>query len=201
MRIQVDTDDHASGRKEVALQVEAPITDVVDRFRERITRIELHSIDENSGKPGDNDKRCLTEARLAGRKPVALTHAAGSLEEAFGDAAESIKRALASALGRIERSQGRDSILEAAVLDGGSPSIETGRPRGETRRAPDCAGPSTCAGTAAPGLFRLEGRDRHLAPWRGRLLDDGAVENIDAAAHAKAKHRAAQPGPVDHVQH
>lgn len=134
MQIQVNTDDHVSGRTEVALKVEAHINDTLDRFRERITRIEVHLSDENSVKPGDHDKRCLMEARLAGRKPVAVTHSAGSLEEAFRGAADKMKRALESALGRLKDSQGRDSIRGEEMLDDGSPSIETGgTPRGDIR--------------------------------------------------------------------
>lgn len=128
MQIQVNTDDHVSGRTEVAAQVEAHINDTLDRFRDRITRVEVHLSDENSGKAGDNDKRCLMEARLAGRKPVAVTHSAGSLEEAFGGAADKLKRALESALGRIKDSQGRDSIRGEETLDDGSQSVETGTP-------------------------------------------------------------------------
>ena len=128
MQIQVNTDDHVSGRTEITLKVEAQINDTLDRFRDRITRVEVHLSDENSGKAGDHDKRCLMEARLAGRKPVAVTHSAGSLEEASGGAADKMKRALERALGRIKDSQGRDSVRGDDTLDDVSPSIETGAP-------------------------------------------------------------------------
>ncbi len=128
MQIQVNTDDNVSGRTELTLKVQTQINDTLDRFRDRITRVEVHLSDENSGKPGDNDKRCLMEARLAGRKPVAVTHSAGSLEDAFGGAADKMKRALESALGRIKDNQGRDSVRGEETLDDGSPSIETGTP-------------------------------------------------------------------------
>ncbi len=33
--------------------------------------MEVHRSDENGSKSGQNDKRCVTEARLEGRQPVA----------------------------------------------------------------------------------------------------------------------------------
>jgi hypothetical protein len=131
MQIQVNTDDNVSGRTELALSVEAQINDTLDRFRDRITRIEVHLSDENSGKAGENDKRCLMEARLAGRKPIAVTNSAGSLDEAFSGAAEKMKRALESALGRIKDSKGRDSIRGDESTHDGSLASETAAPQRE----------------------------------------------------------------------
>lgn len=128
MQIQVNTDDNVSGRTEVALKVEAQINDTLDRFRDRITRVEVHLSDENSGKAGDNDKRCLMEARLAGRKTIAVTHSAGSLDEAFSGAADKMKRSLEHTLGRLKDSTGRASIRADGSADDASPPTEAGAP-------------------------------------------------------------------------
>ncbi len=42
-------------------------------FSEHITRIEVHLSDENGGKHGPNDKRCMLEARMEGKQPIAVT--------------------------------------------------------------------------------------------------------------------------------
>lgn len=110
MQIQVNTDDNVEGREELARRVEAEVSHTLSHFNDHITRVEVHLSDEDSDKSGSNDKRCLMEARLAGRQPVAVSNHAGSLDEAFGGAAEKLKRSLESTLGRLKDHKGRDSI-------------------------------------------------------------------------------------------
>jgi len=110
MQIQVNTDDNVEGREELARRVEAEVSHTLSHFSEHITRVEVHLSDEDSDKSSRNDKRCLMEARLAGRPPVAVTNLAGSLDEAFGGAAAKLKRSLESTLGRLKDHKGRDSI-------------------------------------------------------------------------------------------
>lgn len=120
MQIQVNTDDNVEGRDELAQRVEAEIRDALDRFSDHITRVEVHLSDENSDKSGGSDKRCLMEARLAGRQPIAVSHQAGSLDEAFSGAAEKLKRSLDSTLGRLKDHKGR-----ASIRGNGSAEIES----------------------------------------------------------------------------
>ncbi len=110
MKVQVNTDDNVEGREKLARRVEAEVSHTLSNFSEHITRVEVHLSDEDSDKSGHNDKRCLMEARLAGRPPVAVTNHAGSLDEAFGGAAAKLKRSLESTLGRLKDHKGRDSI-------------------------------------------------------------------------------------------
>lgn len=110
MQVQVNTDDNVEGREELARRVETEVSHTLGRFSEYITRVEVHLGDEDSDKSGRNDKRCVMEARLAGRQPVAVSNHAGSLDEAFGGAAEKLKRSLESTLGRLKDHKGRDSI-------------------------------------------------------------------------------------------
>ena len=74
----------------------------IDRFSDRITRIEVHLSDQNGDKSGQEDKRCMLEARLEGRQPTVVTHEAASLEEAVDGAADKLKRSLESTLERLE---------------------------------------------------------------------------------------------------
>ena len=69
MQIQVNTDDNVEGCNELAHRIEVEINNTLGRFSDQITRIEVHLSDENAGKSGGADKRCLMEARLAGRQP------------------------------------------------------------------------------------------------------------------------------------
>ena len=72
------------------------------QFADRITRVEMHLGDENAGKHGDSDKRCMLEARLANLAPIADTHQAESLQMAFEGALEKLDRALGNAIGKLQ---------------------------------------------------------------------------------------------------
>lgn len=101
MLIQVNTDNHITGREALTTRVEATVESALTRFTERITRVEVHLSDENGRKSGPNDKRCLMEVRLEGRQPVAVTHQAATLDEAVSGAADKMTSALDSTLGRL----------------------------------------------------------------------------------------------------
>jgi len=103
MHIQVNTDNHIEGREALVARVEAAVASSLDRFSERITRLEVHLSDENGGKKGQNDKRCLIEARIEGRQPTAVTCQAGTLEQAVAGATDKLKHSLESTLERQDR--------------------------------------------------------------------------------------------------
>ena len=52
-------------------------------------------------KSGTADIRCLLEARPTGRQPLAVSHQAATLVEAVDGAADKLKRAMESLLGRL----------------------------------------------------------------------------------------------------
>lgn len=101
MDIRLNTDKNIEGKEALAAQVAAAVERALQRFDKQITRIEVHLSDEDAGKSGRDDKRCLMEARLEGRQPVAVTHHAGSLSEAVDGAANKLKSLLTTALGRL----------------------------------------------------------------------------------------------------
>ncbi len=102
MNIQVYTDNHIEGSAELKSQVEAVVVSALERYRDRITRVEVHLADQNSSqKFGDRDKRCLMEARLGGLQPVAVSHDAATLEQALDGAADTLQKTLDRTLGRL----------------------------------------------------------------------------------------------------
>jgi len=101
MKIQLNTDVHIDGTEALAAQVSAIVEQALERFREHVTRVEVHLSDENGGKSGQQDQRCMLEARLEGRQPVAVTDHAASLEQAVHGAAQKLARLLDSTLGRL----------------------------------------------------------------------------------------------------
>ncbi len=104
MKIQVNTDTHIVGREALVTRVEDTVQRALRHFEDRITRVEVHLSDENAGKSGPHDKRCVMEARLEGRQPIAATDEASTLDQATRGAAEKLARLIESQLGRVASS-------------------------------------------------------------------------------------------------
>ena len=103
MKIQINTDNHIDGLEALIEQAEAVITGAFGRLASRVTRVEVHLSDENGDKTGGLDKRCMMEARLEGLQPIAVTEESRSLDGAITGAADKLKSALESTLGRLDR--------------------------------------------------------------------------------------------------
>jgi ribosome-associated translation inhibitor RaiA len=101
MKIQINTDDHIRGGESLADRASATIESALDRFKDHVTRVEVHMSDENGTKGGMQDKRCMLEARLEGRHPVAVTEHAATMKQAIHGATEKLVRLLDSTLGRL----------------------------------------------------------------------------------------------------
>jgi ribosome-associated translation inhibitor RaiA len=100
--VQIHTDNYIESSEHLTAQVESLVASAVERFADRISRVQVHLGDENSSsKGGANDKRCMMEVRLDGRPPVAVTHQAPTLELAMNGAADKLQRSIASMLERL----------------------------------------------------------------------------------------------------
>jgi ribosome-associated translation inhibitor RaiA len=111
MKIQLNTDDHVDGSEALAAQVNATVEQALAHFSEHISRVEVHLSDENAGKSGQRDKRCMLEARLEGRQPVAVTDQAATVEQAVHGAAQKLAHLLDSRLGRLHDHREKTSGL------------------------------------------------------------------------------------------
>lgn len=100
MKIQINTDANTEGTEKLTAKVNVTIEHELARFTEQITRIEVHLSDEKNGKSGYQDHRCMLEARLEGRQPVAVKEHAATLEQAVQGAAQKLAHLLDSSLGR-----------------------------------------------------------------------------------------------------
>ncbi|HLT29029.1 MAG TPA: HPF/RaiA family ribosome-associated protein [Myxococcaceae bacterium] len=102
MLIQVNTDKHIEGNEELRRRVHDVVEGALGRYNDRISRVEVHLSDQNSGdRGGGNDKRCTLEVRLEGRPPTAVSHAAPTVEQAIDGAADKANRAVESTLERL----------------------------------------------------------------------------------------------------
>ncbi|HUG12010.1 MAG TPA: HPF/RaiA family ribosome-associated protein [Opitutaceae bacterium] len=101
MKIQINTDNNITGREALVARAEATITDALGHRAKHVTRVEVHLSDENGEKTGGLDKRCMMEARMGGRQPIAVTDESDSLDGAIAGAADKLKASLDSILGRL----------------------------------------------------------------------------------------------------
>lgn len=101
MKIQINTDNHITGREELTEQAQATVESTLGHLAEHITRVEVHLSDENSDTGWGHDKRCLMEARLEGSRPIAVSDEAESIGQAIDGAAEKLKKSINHTLGRL----------------------------------------------------------------------------------------------------
>ena len=97
MQIQINTDNNIENSERLTNFFSNELTNELERFDNLITRVEVHFGDETSDKFGKKDKRCLIEARVAKKEPIAVTDYADTIEEAFNNALKKVKRVLDSA--------------------------------------------------------------------------------------------------------
>ena len=110
MIVQVHTDNHIKGHQPLIDQVTNEVEATFERFRDQITRVEVHLHDENGSKHGIDDKRCLMEARLAGHQPLVASHDAATLDEAITGAATKLEHILEHLIDKIGHKKGRTSF-------------------------------------------------------------------------------------------
>ncbi|HEY6927332.1 MAG TPA: HPF/RaiA family ribosome-associated protein [Steroidobacteraceae bacterium] len=107
MQVIVNSDHHITGDETVTARVESILADSIERFADRITKVEAFLSDTNSSKHGARDKRCVLEARVAGVAPVVASNEAPTVLEAIEGAADKLERALEHAFGKLDASAGK----------------------------------------------------------------------------------------------
>ncbi|MCW5963226.1 MAG: hypothetical protein KIT83_04240 [Bryobacterales bacterium] len=103
MRIQVNSDKTVDVTEELKVAVRAQVRKSLERYGERITRVELHLSDLNGNRGGEQDKRCLMEARPAGLDPVVVTNSAATVDDAWKGASRKMVRKLTTLFGKAAK--------------------------------------------------------------------------------------------------
>jgi ribosome-associated translation inhibitor RaiA len=119
MKIQLNTGAHVDGHERLAAHVSKTVEQALGHFKHHITRVEVHLGDENADKGGSHDHRCMMEARLEGRQPVAVTEHAATQEQAVQGAAKKLEHLLDSTFGRVQaaRRKGPDAPTLMVEVD------------------------------------------------------------------------------------
>ncbi|MBY0556682.1 MAG: HPF/RaiA family ribosome-associated protein [Burkholderiaceae bacterium] len=102
MQININADKTIERHAGLDEHVQTVVTNALHRFGEQITRVEVHLSDNLGQKSADGDNRCMLEARVTGYQPIAVSDHAATLHQAIGGAADKLKRAIDSALGRLQ---------------------------------------------------------------------------------------------------
>jgi hypothetical protein len=110
VHIQISTDNNVHGSDELIQRLEAELQSTLSRFSEHITRLEVHLSDGVATGAASMDRRCVIEARPAGRPAVAVTHHAGSVDEACRGAVRKLVSVLETQSGRADNRKGGESI-------------------------------------------------------------------------------------------
>lgn len=101
MTIQLNADNNLTIGEEYSQKLSGILSAELDRYSENITRLEAHLSDENSHKDSKNDKKCLLEAKLKGRQPIAVSDTGDNYDQAFDGAIDKLKAMLDTILGRM----------------------------------------------------------------------------------------------------
>lgn len=100
MKILINSDSSIAMDARLAKLIMAEATELLDRFSDRLTRVEIHLTDIDRGKTGKVDKRCLVEVRVAGMKPIVASGQTRVLKTAVNEALRKMVRALDTTLGK-----------------------------------------------------------------------------------------------------
>lgn len=117
MIIQINTDNTIEGNSELTQMIDTDVATSLERFEEKITRVEVHLSDENSEKKsGSEDKRCLIEARIAGLQPLVVSDEAPTFEQAANGAVHKLVHSIESTLGKRD-DKNRDTSSQLDTTD------------------------------------------------------------------------------------
>ncbi|MEJ7932366.1 HPF/RaiA family ribosome-associated protein [Ramlibacter sp. AN1015] len=121
MQVQVNPGDGVDGTEALESWITEHLNESLARFRQDLTGIEVQLKDENSGKSGPADKRCLLEARVTGHDPLVAEHRAENYDMAIRGATQRLVKVLDRQLGKLERREHRD---RETIRKTGSPLVE-----------------------------------------------------------------------------
>ncbi len=114
MQVLLHSDPNTDGSHRMAEHLEAVVKGALERFGERITRVEAHLSDVNSqAKASDDGIHCTLEARLLGLDAVVVKDHAGNAHQAIEGAVRKLKRAVGAEIAKHDPRGQRTKLVEA----------------------------------------------------------------------------------------
>ena len=118
MQVIVNTGANVEGPEKLVRHVEDGIEASLSRFGDRLTRVEVHLVDESAGRPNSAEMRCTIETRPSGLAHVAVTEHAATLEEAFRGATQKLHRLLDNEFGKLDSRKHTAALKHAPAEEG-----------------------------------------------------------------------------------
>ena len=101
MQVLLHADPHVDGRHQMADHLESVVKDALDRFGERVTRVEAHLSDaDGQAKAGVGAIHCTLEARLTGLASVVVKEHADNAHQAIEGAVRKLKRSVGAEISK-----------------------------------------------------------------------------------------------------
>jgi len=116
MEININTDNTIDRHQGLDERVREAVESSISRF-EQVRRVDVHLSNQHGQKHADGDNYCMMEARVAGYDAVVVHAHAENLHLSISGAAGKLKRALDSALGRLNDKNKRDPLPMGADVD------------------------------------------------------------------------------------
>jgi hypothetical protein len=101
IEINFKDDEKTSDHQQMINQI---LTDSMERFVRRITRVVVHVSDLNGPKGGE-DKRCAIEARLAKNKPIAVVADGYDIQDCVTQASHKLVGKISTVLGKEKNNE------------------------------------------------------------------------------------------------
>jgi ribosome-associated translation inhibitor RaiA len=116
MEVNVNTDNTIQRHSGLDERVRTLVEEAIARF-EQVRRVDVHLSNENKEKHEDGSNYCMMEALVSGYAPVVVHAHAENLQLSITSAVGKLKRALDSAIGRLNDKNKREPLPVDAESD------------------------------------------------------------------------------------
>ena len=117
MEVNVNTDNTIQRHSGLDERVRTLVEEAIGRFGDHVRRVDVHLSNENKEKHEDGSNYCMMEALVSGYAPVVVHAHAENLQLSITSAVGKLKRALDSAIGRLNDKNKREPLPVDALAD------------------------------------------------------------------------------------
>ena len=116
MQVLLHADHHTDGSQLMSDHLTGVVKDALDRFGDRVTRIEAHLSDaDGTSRTGASDIQCTLQASVVGADPVIVKDQARSAHQAIEGALRKLKRAVGASVARQDPRRPSRRLAEPAT--------------------------------------------------------------------------------------
>ena len=117
MEVNVNTANTIQRHSGLDERVRTMVEEAISRFGDHVRRVDVHLSNENREKHEDGSNYCMMEVLVSGYAPVVVHAHAENLQQSITSAVGKLKRALDSAIGRLNDKNKREPLPVDAESD------------------------------------------------------------------------------------